>query len=213
MRDRVLFLILLFSLFPGRGTGEALNDAAAAQRQAIAELIQSLKSARRILSTRPPDPGSGTSGVKPVFRDRQTFLLPEMPPSANPAEQLNARIEEQKRLLDEMRPAIHGMVHCTGGAQTKVLHFVGENCRVVKDNLFPVPPLFKAIARESGTDWAEMYKVFNMGHRLEIYLAPEDAEKAIAISKSFDIDAQVVGRIEEGPRSLTIRSEFGEFHY
>ena len=103
MRDRVLFLILLFSLFPGRGTGEALNDAAAAQRQAIAELIQSLKSARRILSTRPPDPGSGTSGVKPVFRDRQTFLLPEMPPSANPAEQLNARIEEQKRLLDEMR--------------------------------------------------------------------------------------------------------------
>lgn len=103
MRDRVLFLILLFSLFPGRGTGEALNDAAAAQRQAIAELIQSLKSARRILSTRPPDPGSGTSGVKPVFRDRQTFLLPEMPPSANPAEQLNARIEEQKRLLDKMR--------------------------------------------------------------------------------------------------------------
>ena len=118
-----------------------------------------------------------------------------------------------KKMLDEMRPAIHGMVHCTGGAQTKVLHFVGENCRVIKDNMFPVPPLFKAIAKESGTDWAEMYKVFNMGHRLEIYLAPEDAEQAIAISKSFDINAQVVGRIEEGSRSLTIRSEFGEFVY
>jgi phosphoribosylformylglycinamidine cyclo-ligase len=118
-----------------------------------------------------------------------------------------------KRLLDELRPEIHGMVHCTGGAQTKVLHFVGENCRVVKDNMFPVPPLFKAIAQESGTDWAEMYKVFNMGHRLEVYLAPEYAEKVIEISKSFHIDAQIVGHIEEGPRSLTIKSEFGEFHY
>ena len=118
-----------------------------------------------------------------------------------------------KRLLDELRPQIHGMVHCTGGAQTKVLHFVGENCRVVKDNMFPVPPLFKAIAQESGTDWAEMYKVFNMGHRLEVYVAPEHAEQVIAISKSFNIDAQVVGHIEEGKRSLTIHSEFGEFNY
>ena len=118
-----------------------------------------------------------------------------------------------KRLLDELRPRIHGMVHCTGGAQTKVLHFVGENCRVVKDNMFPVPPLFKAIAKESGTDWSEMYKVFNMGHRLEVYVSPADADRVIAISRSFNIDAQVVGRIEEGPRSLTIRSEFGEFHY
>ena len=118
-----------------------------------------------------------------------------------------------KRLLDELRPEIHGMVHCTGGAQTKVLHFVGENCKVVKDNMFPVPPLFKAIAEESGTDWAEMYKVFNMGHRLEVYLAPEHAEKVIQISQSFNIDARIVGRIEEGPRSLTIKSEFGEFHY
>lgn len=118
-----------------------------------------------------------------------------------------------KKLLDEMRQDIHGMVHCTGGAQTKVLHFVGENCRVIKDNMFPVPPLFKAIAQESGTDWAEMYKVFNMGHRLEIYVAPEFADKVIALSKSFNIDAQIVGHIEEGPRSLTIRSEFGEFNY
>ena len=117
------------------------------------------------------------------------------------------------RLLDEMRPQIHGMVHCTGGAQTKVLHFVGDNCHVVKDNLFPLPPLFRLIQEQSGTDWDEMYRVFNMGHRMEIYVAPEDAEKVIAVSKSFNIDAQIIGRIEEGRKSLTIKSEFGEFNY
>ena len=118
-----------------------------------------------------------------------------------------------KRLLDEMRPEIHGMVHCTGGAQTKVLHFVGDNCRVVKDHMFPVPPLFQIIHDCSGTDWKEMYQVFNMGHRMEIYVRPEMAEKVIALSKSFNIDAQVVGHIEEGKRSLTIQSEFGTFDY
>ena len=118
-----------------------------------------------------------------------------------------------KALLDEMRPEIHGMVHCTGGAQTKVLHFVGDNCKVIKDNMFPVPPLFKAIAEQSGTDWAEMYKVFNMGHRMEIYVRPELVDKVIALSQSFHIDAQIVGRIEEGEKSLTIQSEFGTFHY
>jgi len=118
-----------------------------------------------------------------------------------------------KRLLDELRPEIHGMVHCTGGAQTKVLHFVGDNCRVVKDNMFPVPPLFRAIHECSGTDWKEMYQVFNMGHRMEIYVRPEVAEQVVAISKSFNIDAQVVGHIEEGPRRLTIQSEFGTFEY
>jgi phosphoribosylformylglycinamidine cyclo-ligase len=118
-----------------------------------------------------------------------------------------------KRLLDEMRPEIHGMVHCTGGAQTKVLHFVGNNCRVIKDNMFPVPPLFRAIHDCSGTDWREMYQVFNMGHRMEVYVRPELAEQVIAISKSFNIDAQIIGHIEEGPRSLTIKSEFGEFNY
>ena len=118
-----------------------------------------------------------------------------------------------KKILDELRSEIHGMVHCTGGAQTKVLHFVGENCHVIKDNMFPVPPLFKAIAKESGTDWAEMYKVFNMGHRMEIYVAPEQAERIIEISNSFNIDAQIIGRVEEGNRSLTIKSEFGEFNY
>ena len=118
-----------------------------------------------------------------------------------------------KKLLDELRPKIHGMVHCTGGAQTKVLHFVGENCRVIKDNMFPGPPLFKAIIKESGTDYSEAYKVFNMGHRLEVYLSPEDAERVIEISRSFNIDAQVVGHIEEGRKSLTIKSEFGTFEY
>ena len=118
-----------------------------------------------------------------------------------------------KRLLDELRPEIHGMVHCTGGAQTKVLHFVGDNCSVVKDNMFPVPPLFRAIHECSGTDWREMYQVFNMGHRMEIYVRSEVAEKVIGISKSFNIDAQIVGHIEEGKKSLTIHSEYGTFDY
>ena len=118
-----------------------------------------------------------------------------------------------KVLLDELRPEIHGMVHCTGGAQTKVLHFVGENCRVIKDNMFPIPPLFKLIQEQSKTDWKEMYKVFNCGHRMEIYVRPEVAEQVIAISRRFNIDAQVIGRIEEGAKSLTIKSEYGEFHY
>ena len=111
-----------------------------------------------------------------------------------------------KKLLDELRPEIHGMVHCTGGAQTKVL-------QVVKDNMFPVPPLFKTIHDCSGTDWKEMYQVFNMGHRMEIYVRPEVADQVIAVSKSFNIDAQVIGHIEEGKRSLTIKSEFGTFEY
>lgn len=118
-----------------------------------------------------------------------------------------------RKILDELHPEIHGMVHCTGGAQTKVLHFVGENCKVVKDNMFPVPPLFQIIHDCSGTDWKEMYQVFNMGHRMEIYVKPEFADQVIAISKSFGVDAQVVGRIEEGTRSLTIKSEYGEFNY
>lgn len=119
-----------------------------------------------------------------------------------------------KKLLDALRPKIHGMVHCSGGAQTKVLHFVGDNCRVVKDNLFPVPPLFRTIKEQSGTDWSEMYKVFNMGHRLEVYIAPEYADEVITVSKSFNIDAQIVGRIEESDhKELIIRSEYGEFNY
>lgn len=118
-----------------------------------------------------------------------------------------------KSLLDELRPQIHGMVHCTGGAQTKVLHFVGLDCRVVKDNMFAVPPLFRIIQEQSRTDWKEMYRVFNMGHRMEIYVAPDMADKVIGISKSFNVDAQVVGHIEEGSRSLTIKSEYGTFHY
>lgn len=118
-----------------------------------------------------------------------------------------------KNMLDAMRPDIHGMVHCTGGAQTKVLHFVNGNCHVIKDNMFPVPPLYRAIQKSSGTEWREMYQVFNMGHRMEIYVSEEKAQEVIDISKSFNIDAQVVGRIEEGKRHLTIKSEFGTFEY
>lgn len=118
-----------------------------------------------------------------------------------------------KKILDSLRGKIHGMIHCSGGAQTKVLHFV-ENVRVVKDNLFPIPPLFKTIQEQSHTDWSEMYKVFNCGHRFEIYLPSEYAEEVIAISKSFGIDAQVVGRVEESEKTeLIIKSEFGEFNY
>lgn len=118
-----------------------------------------------------------------------------------------------KKVLDAHRSHIHGMVHCTGGAQTKVLHFVNDNCKVVKDNMFPVPPLFKVIQTCSGTDWKEMYKVFNMGHRMEIYVAPEHAQEIINISKNFNVDAQIIGHIEEGARALTIQSEFGTFEY
>lgn len=118
-----------------------------------------------------------------------------------------------KRLLDEMRGKIHGMVHCSGGAQTKIMHFV-DGKHVIKDNLFPIPPLFKLIHDNSGTDWKEMYKVFNMGHRMEIYLAKEDAQAVIDIAKSFGIDAQIVGRVENAPSNkLTIVSEKGEFVY
>ena len=118
-----------------------------------------------------------------------------------------------KRLLDAMRQDIHGMVHCSGGAQTKIMHFV-TNKHVIKDNLFPVPPLFKIIHDQSGTDWKEMYKVFNMGHRLEVYLRPEKSQEVIEIAKSFNIDAQIIGRVEDAPQNhLTIKSEFGTFEY
>ena len=108
---------------------------------------------------------------------------------------------------------IHGMVHCSGGAQTKILHFIKE-LHIIKDNLFGVPPLFKLIQKESNTDWKEMYQVFNMGHRMELYVSPEIAEDIIAISQSFNVDAQIVGRVEaSAAKKLTINSEFGEFVY
>ena len=118
-----------------------------------------------------------------------------------------------KKLLDALRPQIHGMVHCSGGAQTKILHFV-ENVHVIKDNLFPIPPLFRTIQQQSKTDWKEMYKVFNCGHRFEVYLPQEYAQQVIDISKSFGIDAQIVGRIESSDHThLTIHSEYGVFEY
>ena len=118
-----------------------------------------------------------------------------------------------KKVIDLLRSKIHGMIHCSGGAQTKILHFV-ENVHVIKDNMFPIPPLFRTIQEQSNTDWSEMYKVFNCGHRFEIYLPEEYAQQVMDISRSFDIDARIVGRVESSDRThLTIRSEFGEFKY
>ncbi len=118
-----------------------------------------------------------------------------------------------KKLLDALRPQIHGMVHCSGGAQTKILHFV-DGVHVIKDNLFPIPPLFRTIQEQSKTEWKEMYKVFNCGHRFEVYLPGEFAQQVIDISKSFGIDAQIIGRIEQSDHThLTIHSPYGVFEY
>ena len=118
-----------------------------------------------------------------------------------------------KAVLDEMRSEIHGMVHCSGGGQTKVLHFVND-LHIIKDNLFELPPLFKMIQEESNTDWKEMYQVFNMGHRMELYVHPSQAEKIISISKGFNIDAQIVGRVEKSnQRKLTVQAPYGVFEW
>ncbi len=116
-----------------------------------------------------------------------------------------------KKILDEYRPRIHGLIHCSGGAQTKIMNFT--DLTVVKDNLFPTPPLFEIIQKESGTSWAEMYKVFNMGHRMEVYVDEDLAPEIIAVSQSFGIDARIIGRCEAGPKRLTIKSAYGEFIY
>ncbi len=118
-----------------------------------------------------------------------------------------------KQILDKFRSKIDGMVHCSGGAQTKVLHFV-DQVHIIKDNLFPVPPLFELIQKESNTDWEEMYKVFNMGHRMELYVSEDIADEIIQISESFGIPAKIIGRVEESDhKQVTIRSPFGEFKY
>lgn len=118
-----------------------------------------------------------------------------------------------KKILENYRTNINGMVHCSGGAQTKVLHFVDDK-HIIKDNLFDTPPLFKLIQEESETEWKEMYKVFNMGHRMEVYTDPTTAKAIIEISKSFNVDAQIIGRVEQEPKKkLTIKSEHGEFTY
>ena len=118
------------------------------------------------------------------------------------------------KILKEYRGKIDGLVHCSGGAQTKVLHFLNDDCCVIKDNLFPIPPLFSMIQKQSKTDWKEMYKVFNMGHRMEIYTDEKTAEDLISISKSFNVDAQIVGRVEKSEtKSVKIYSPYGEFIY
>jgi phosphoribosylformylglycinamidine cyclo-ligase len=116
-------------------------------------------------------------------------------------------------VLKNLQPHIHGMVHCSGGAQTKVLHFI-ENLHIIKDNLFPVPPLFKLIHEQSGTDWKEMYKVFNMGHRMELYVDAKHAQEIIAISTALGIEAKIIGRVEASEKKqVTVRSENGTFIY
>jgi phosphoribosylformylglycinamidine cyclo-ligase len=118
-----------------------------------------------------------------------------------------------KKILDQYRSSIHGMVHCSGGAQTKILHFI-DNLHIIKDNMMAVPPLFSLIQEESGTDWKEMYKVFNMGHRMEFYVPLEIADDIIRISKEFNVDAQIIGRVEDSiKKQVTIRSAYGEFNY
>ena len=119
-----------------------------------------------------------------------------------------------KKLIEEIGRNIHGMIHCSGGAQTKILHFV-KNLHIIKNNLFDIPPLFKIIQEESGTDWKEMYKVFNMGHRMEIYLPEKHAEILIRISKSFGIDARIIGNVEASDKGkkLTISGKYGTFNY
>lgn len=118
-----------------------------------------------------------------------------------------------KQILEQYRSQVNGMVHCSGGAQTKVLHFI-NNLHVIKDNLFPIPPLFSLIQEQSGTSWKEMYQVFNMGHRMELYVPEQIAEDIIRISQTYNIDAQIVGRVTDSPaKKVTVKSEFGTFEY
>jgi phosphoribosylformylglycinamidine cyclo-ligase len=118
-----------------------------------------------------------------------------------------------KKVLEKYRDRIDGIIHCSGGAQTKILHFV-DNLHIIKDNMFDLPPLFQLIKDESNTDWKEMYKVFNMGHRMELYVPDEIATDIISISKSFNVDAQIIGRVESyNGKKLTIDSEYGKFIY
>eukprot|EP01133_Synstelium_polycarpum_P013491 gene13491-15895_t len=119
-----------------------------------------------------------------------------------------------QKILKAHRKQIHGIVHCSGGAQTKVLHFINNDVHVIKDNLFPIPPLFQLIQEQSGTDWKEMYKVFNMGHRMELYVPEDIAEDLMSISKSFNIDARIIGRVESSDKKqVTISSDKGKFIY
>jgi phosphoribosylformylglycinamidine cyclo-ligase len=117
------------------------------------------------------------------------------------------------KILESMKPEIHGMIHCSGGGQTKVMHFA-ENLHIIKDNMFPVPPLFKIIQEQSGTSWQEMYRVFNMGHRFEIYTDEKNAGEIINIAASFNLEAKIVGHCEASDKKrLTIETENGKFEY
>jgi phosphoribosylformylglycinamidine cyclo-ligase len=158
--------------------------------------------------------GNVTAGLVYTGKCRLTDTVPGAPINAgklvlSPTRTYAPVIIE---VLKQLRSQIHGMVHCSGGAQTKVLHFV-DDVHVIKDNLFDIPPLFKLIHDQSGTDWKEMYKVFNMGNRMEIYLPQAHAQTVIDIARSFNLDAQIVGRVEAGKKQVSLRTPFGEFTY
>ena len=160
--------------------------------------------------------GMGSNGLTSARHDVfAKYLAEKYPETFDAAVPEDLVYSGSKHLTDavEGAPVIDGMIHCTGGAQTKVMHFV-NNKHVIKDNLFPIPPLFDLIQKESGTPWSEMFKVFNMGHRMEIYVAPEHAQQVIDIAQSFGIDARIVGRVEDAPANrLTITTEAGTFEY
>ncbi len=188
--------------------------------------------------------GMGSNGLTSARHDVfSKYLLERYPESCDPAVPDDLKFSGSRRLTDsvdgspldagklvlsptrtyapvvaavlkELRSKIDGMIHCSGGAQTKILHFLGDGLRVIKDNLFPIPPLFRLIQQESGADPREMYSVFNMGHRFEIYIKPEFADRVIEISESFGVEARVIGRVvADAHRGLTIKSELGEFEY
>ena len=188
--------------------------------------------------------GMGSNGLTSARHDVfSKYLLERYPESCDPAVPDDLKFSGSRRLTDsvdgspldagklvlsptrtyapvvaavlkELRSKIDGMIHCSGGAQTKILHFLGDGLRVIKDNLFPIPPLFRLIQQESGADPREMYSVFNMGHRFEIYIKPEFADRVIEISESFGVEARVIGRVvADAHRGLTIKSELGVFEY
>jgi phosphoribosylformylglycinamidine cyclo-ligase len=162
-----------------------------------------------------------TGGLKPTDKITVSYITPDKKQKQEEIDAAKLVLSPTrtyapviKRVLSELKGKINGIVHCSGGAQTKVLHFLNDGLHVIKDNMFEVPELFKTIHSQSHTDYQEMYKVFNMGHRMEIYLPEESANAVVEISKSFNIDAKIIGRVEKGDgKKVTVKSEFGIFEY
>ena len=167
-----------------------------------------LTSCRQQAAPEPAEPQALSEYSEPSVPSEPT--TPSLPSDATSGSNLSNLSNSSNRSLRDL----HGMVHCSGGAQTKVLHFI-KDLHVIKDNLFPIPPLFRTIHEQSATDWSEMYKVFNMGHRLEVYLPAQYAQEVIDIARSFNIDAQVIGHVEARPEGakVTLHTENGIFEY